>query len=236
MKSAAELILELRKREGLSQEEFAKKLGYTSKSTINKIEKGINDISYEKLVKLIEDYCLTYKDFQTRKQIQTKRLILRYLNDDDVESVFYNYANDDEVTKYLTWPTHKTIEDTKKIFKFWKNELDNLKKYHYFIELKETHELIGSCAVADFVNGIPEIGYVIGKKWWNQGIMTEACKQLIEILFEDGYKKILIKAVKENIGSIKVIEKCGFKFVKEDKVFCTLKNQTQICNFYEISK
>lgn len=67
MKSAAELILELRKREGLSQEEFAKKLGYTSKSTINKIEKGINDISYEKLVKLIEDYCLTYKDFQTKK-------------------------------------------------------------------------------------------------------------------------------------------------------------------------
>lgn len=64
MKSASELILELRKREGLSQEEFAKKLGYTSKSTINKIEKGINDISYEKLVKLIEDYCLTYKDFQ----------------------------------------------------------------------------------------------------------------------------------------------------------------------------
>ena len=54
MKSAAELILELRKREGLSQEAFAKKLGYASKSTINKIEKGINDISYEKLVKLIE--------------------------------------------------------------------------------------------------------------------------------------------------------------------------------------
>ena len=67
MKSAAELILELRKKEGLSQEEFAKKLGYTSKSTINKIEKGINEISYEKLVKLIEGYRLTYKDFQTRK-------------------------------------------------------------------------------------------------------------------------------------------------------------------------
>ena len=96
--------------------------------------------------------------------------------------------------------------------------------------------MIGSCAVADFVDGVPEIGYVIGKKWWNQGIMTEACKQLIEILFEDGYKNILIKSVKENIGSIKVIEKCGFKLVKQDKVFCPLKNQTQICNFYEISK
>ncbi len=63
MKSLSTLIKELRKKDGLSQEEFAKKLGYTSKSTINKIEKGINDISYEKLVLLIEQYHLSYKDF-----------------------------------------------------------------------------------------------------------------------------------------------------------------------------
>jgi len=67
MKSAAELIYEIRKKSGLSQEEFAKKLGYSSKSTINKIEKGINDISYEKLIKLIEEYRLTYKDFEDNK-------------------------------------------------------------------------------------------------------------------------------------------------------------------------
>jgi len=64
MKTAAELIYEIRKKEGMSQEEFAKKLGYSSKSTINKIEKGINDISCEKLIKLILEYQLTYKDFQ----------------------------------------------------------------------------------------------------------------------------------------------------------------------------
>lgn len=234
MKSAAELVFEIRKKEGLSQEEFAKKLGYTSKSTINKIEKGVNDISYEKLVKLIEDYCLTYKDFQTRNKIETERLILRYLNDKDLESVFNNYANDDDVTKYLTWSAHKTIEDTQNAFKFWQDESPELKKYHYFIELKETHELIGSCAVVKFNDGIPEIGYVLGKKWWNKGIMTEACKKLIDILIEDGYSKILIKAVEDNIGSIRVIEKCGFKFVKQDKVFQSLKNITQTCNFYEI--
>lgn len=63
MKSLAELVIELRRKDRLSQEDFAKKLGYSSKSTINKIEKGVNDISYEKLVKLIEEYKLTYKDF-----------------------------------------------------------------------------------------------------------------------------------------------------------------------------
>jgi len=63
MKSLAELVIELRRKDGLSQEDFAKKLGYSSKSTVNKIEKGVNEISYEKLVKLIEEYKLTYKDF-----------------------------------------------------------------------------------------------------------------------------------------------------------------------------
>ncbi len=45
--------------EELSQEAFAKELGYTSKTTINKIEKGINEISYDKLMILIDKYNLT---------------------------------------------------------------------------------------------------------------------------------------------------------------------------------
>lgn len=52
-------IKEIKLKEGMSQEAFARELGYTSKSTINKIEKGINEISYDKLMILIEKYKLT---------------------------------------------------------------------------------------------------------------------------------------------------------------------------------
>ena len=45
----------------MSQEEFGKKLGYTSRSSINKIEKGINDISYDKLILLIKEYNIDLK-------------------------------------------------------------------------------------------------------------------------------------------------------------------------------
>jgi len=51
-------IKEIRLEQGMSQEEFAKELGYTSKSTINKIEKGVNDISYDKLELLIQKFDL----------------------------------------------------------------------------------------------------------------------------------------------------------------------------------
>ena len=50
MSKLGDKIKEIRINEGLSQEAFAKELGYTSKSTINKIEKGINEISYDKLM------------------------------------------------------------------------------------------------------------------------------------------------------------------------------------------
>ena len=50
MSKLGDKIKEIRKNEGLSQEAFAKELGYSSKSTINKIEKGINEISYDKLM------------------------------------------------------------------------------------------------------------------------------------------------------------------------------------------
>ena len=42
----------------------------------------------------------------TRK-LETERLILRQFTIDDAEYIFKNWANDNEVTKYLTWPSHK---------------------------------------------------------------------------------------------------------------------------------
>ncbi len=49
-------IKKIRIKNGLTQEEFANSLGYKSKSTINKIEQGINDISYDKLIDLLNKY------------------------------------------------------------------------------------------------------------------------------------------------------------------------------------
>lgn len=62
MNKLGEKIKEIRIKEGLSQEAFAKELGYTSKSTINKIEKGINEISYEKLMLLIKKYGISLNE------------------------------------------------------------------------------------------------------------------------------------------------------------------------------
>lgn len=55
-------IKKVRLEHGMSQEEFAKELGYTSKSTVNKIEKGVNDMSQDKLELLIQKFDLEVND------------------------------------------------------------------------------------------------------------------------------------------------------------------------------
>ena len=45
-------------------------------------------------------------------RLETDRLILRRFTMDDAEGMLNNWASDDEVTKYLTWPTHQNIETT----------------------------------------------------------------------------------------------------------------------------
>ena len=67
MNKLGKKIKEIRLKEGLSQEALAKELGYNSRSTINKIEKGINEISYDKLMLLIKKYELEIDELSDRK-------------------------------------------------------------------------------------------------------------------------------------------------------------------------
>ena len=59
MSTVGENILLRRKQLGLTQEELAKRMGYKSKSTINKIELGINDIPQSKIVQFADVLCTT---------------------------------------------------------------------------------------------------------------------------------------------------------------------------------
>ena len=51
--------------------------------------------------------------------IETTRLSLRPFELDDAETMFNSWASDEEVTKYLTWNSHKSIEQTKEILNMW---------------------------------------------------------------------------------------------------------------------
>ncbi len=145
------------------------------------------------------------------KELETERLLLRRIRREDAQRIYDCWASDPEVTRYLTWQPHASVAVTEAIVARWLAEYEQPDCYRYGIELRETGELIGMIDVVGYHHGNPVIGYCSGRAYWGNGYMTEALKALCAALFEAGYLMIRIEAVRENIGSNRVIQKAGFR-------------------------
>ena len=169
--------------------------------------------------------------------LKTNRLILRKFKEDDLDAFFTNWASNDNVTKYLSWPTHKDKSITKIILDSWLKDYQD-GAYNWAIQLLENDELIGNISVVkdDYQNKTCEIGYCIGEAYWNKGYTTEALKKVIEYLFLEGYEMIVAKHDINNLSSGRVMQKAGMIF-KERQLKCTINNQGLAdCDVYYIKR
>ncbi len=145
--------------------------------------------------------------------LKTRRLILRKPKLSDAKAIFSRYAQDREVTKYLTWKPHKEISETKK---FLRDCLDKRKRkrkerFNFAILKKNSKKLIGMIGV-DFKNSEAGICYVLAKDEWNKGYMTEALKAIVDFSFSrPEIKKVYAVCDIENKASARVMEKAGLK-------------------------
>ena len=171
---------------------------------------------------------MTHKGTQT---IETSRLILRRAVPEDAQPMFRNWASDPEVTKYLTWPTHTSMDVSRWVCKDWVSHYDEPNYYQWAIELKEIAQPIGSIAgvKVDDETEMVEIGYCIGKKWWHQGIVAEALGAVMKYLFEEvGYHRIEAMHDPNNPNSGRVMRKCGMKY--EGTTHASDQNNQGICD------
>ena len=148
-------------------------------------------------------------------RLETDRTILRRFTVDDAESVFYNWASDDEVTKYLTWPTHQSIDVSRGYIDFCVKGYADLSFYQWGIELKDTQELIGNISVVKVIDEIDslELGWVIGRKYWGKGYTAEAALKMIDFLFDKvGANCISAGHDVNNPNSGRVMQKIGMKY------------------------
>lgn len=148
--------------------------------------------------------------------IETDRLILRRFESSDAQAMFENWASDSEVTTYLTWPAHGDISVTETVLRDWAPQYANDNCYRWAITLKENGpQPIGSIDVVywDESGKVPEIGYCMGKRWWHQGIMSEALGAVIDFLFDRvGVERIMAHHDVNNPHSGGVMRKCGMTF------------------------
>ena len=145
------------------------------------------------------------------KVLQTARLTLRPFRAEDAEEMFQNWANDPDVTKYMTWTPHGDVSVTKELCKQWAGAAET--SFQWAIGYGGT--LIGSISVIN-VEEVQErgtIGYCMGKKWWGKGLMTEAAREVVRFMFEEvGLYRISGAHAAPNVGSGRVMEKNGLQY------------------------
>lgn len=148
--------------------------------------------------------------------LESERLILRKLKMEDAEKAFQNWTSDPDVSRYVRWSTHKTIDDTIEYLKKVQDNYKNTKNYEWGIVLKDTDELIGAISAFESEDDRYEIGYNISKKYWRNGYTSEALKRVMNYLVDEvGIKKFMCSHAKLNPASGAVMKKVGFKYVRD---------------------
>ena len=148
-------------------------------------------------------------------EILTQRLTLLPFRVEDAAAMYANWASDPEVTKYLTWPTHTSIDVSKWVCSNWVSRYSSDDYYQWAIWLDEISEPIGSIAVVKQDDKVAkaEIGYCIGRAWWHKGIVAEALEAVMDYLFDnEGYQRIEARHDPRNPHSGAVMRKCGMKY------------------------
>jgi ribosomal-protein-alanine N-acetyltransferase len=147
--------------------------------------------------------------------IETERLVLRKFKIEDAEGMYKNWATDKEVTKFLTWKIHESVEFTKNLLNNWIDAYKNEGTYNWIIEIKEEKEVVGNISTVKVneSNLSCEIGYCISSKYWNKGITTEAMRAVINYLFREvGFNRVVALYDTNNPASGKVMAKSNMKY------------------------
>jgi ribosomal-protein-alanine N-acetyltransferase len=148
--------------------------------------------------------------------LETERLILRRFTVRDADAMYTNWASDPEVTRYLTWPAHAGVETSRAVLADWTAAYAQESCYQWAIVLKDrADEPVGSIGAVDVSDDIAavQIGYCLGRRWWHQGIMSEALGAVMDFFFDAvGCNRVACRHDPRNPHSGMVMQKCGMKY------------------------
>ncbi|ADN02712.1 GNAT family N-acetyltransferase [Spirochaeta thermophila] len=146
--------------------------------------------------------------------LTTERLLLRRFTLEDAPAVYETWARDPEVTRFLTWSPHASVEKTRSFLEEAVRGYERDDQLMWAIVLKEPGSLIGSIgARVERAHRRAEIGYCLGRAFWNRGYMTEALREVVRFLFDEvGVVRVQALHFVGNPASGRVMEKAGMRY------------------------
>jgi len=149
------------------------------------------------------------------KILETERLYLREMETDDAENA-YRLNLDWENIKYTGDKPFESIQEAKEFLLNY-NHYKNYGFGRWAVIEKYSNEFLGWCGLK-YTPELDEydIGFRLFKEHWNKGIASEAAKACIDYGFiKIGLTRIVGRAMNENVGSIRVLEKIGLVYMKD---------------------
>jgi len=143
--------------------------------------------------------------------IETRRLFLRPPVLSDADAIFTGYAQDPEVTRYLTWPPHERVEETTRFVKrciaCWQQGAD----FPWVIIRRADDQLVGMMEL-HLEPPAAELGYVLARAYWGQGLMSEGAQAVVDwALAQPEINRVCAICDVENLASARVMEKIGMQ-------------------------
>jgi ribosomal-protein-alanine N-acetyltransferase len=142
--------------------------------------------------------------------VETARLVLSAPVATDAEIVFQRYASDEDVTRYLGWPTHRTVADTQGFLAFSAVQWEREGAGPYLIWAQADGRLLGSTGLGLEPHRQAITGYVLAKDAWGNGYATEALTAVVEVAADIGVKRLYALCHPQHRASWRVLEKCRF--------------------------
>ena len=144
------------------------------------------------------------------ERLLTERLVLRRPVAGDAAAVFARYAADPEVTRFLSWATHRSIDDTKAFVAFSDDEWQRHGVGPYLAFSRETGTLVGGTGLARETPYRASTGYVLARDAWGQGLALEALHAMVELAPSLGFRRLYAVCHPDHTRSSRVLIKGGF--------------------------
>lgn len=145
-------------------------------------------------------------------RLETKRLILREMRPDDAEAILAMYS-DEEVMRYRDVAAFSRLAEARQFLEQVRARYVQGEEVHWGITLKAEEQLVGTCGYSWHL-GPPfgALGYDLARRYWKQGIMTEAISALLRFGFEvRSLHRVEARVRQGNEASLRLLRRLGFQ-------------------------
>jgi ribosomal-protein-alanine N-acetyltransferase len=177
------------------------------------------------------------RPFEDLPELETERLLLRKMRLDDARAMFA-YASDPEVTRYVLFETHRSIEDSEAFLRLAVEGYERGDFGGWGVVLKDSGAFVGTCGV-DYgyapEHARAELGYVLSREHWGKGLIPEAVRAVIRFGFgRMELNRIQARCIAENTASARVMEKAGMTYEGTLREYQLIKGAYRDMKFYSI--